>query len=424
MDQSLIPSNVLERLRHAQGGPEVGGPSVSSLSAQPRIPLQTSSQQYLSPYASANTVFSPLSTTKVLPADNSSTMSNPAFAAKVHEIIARAKANGALEVQRGSVEWNVAREAVIADMKEHGSGGTFYGTTGSTTTSSIEARTARMQGQSPRTASPIALGTIKLDPTVEGTFTASPSGRNRAKGRSNRGGRLRTSKGVGSMRKGKRKRTGAEDGGGDSDDTDSSENFSPLPTQSRSGRKIFQTNTSAPTVKIDEKAALVQPPSSTPRWGSNDSRKKKKASYRRSPSANALCKNCTRGHSPARNVIVFCDGCNTPWHQYCHDPPITGEVVQIEEKDWFCADCTILRAEEEKLEGRIAGEGMSLAEVNEITDTVLHRSKCGSANDWTEATISPDAPSRPSRSFLTPCMLALPFPPIFCSKSFTCRQSR
>lgn len=38
-------------------------------------------------------------------------------------------------------------------------------------------------------------------------------------------------------------------------------------------------------------------------------------------------------------MIVFCDGCNSGYHQYCHHPPIEREVVQVAEKEWFCAAC-------------------------------------------------------------------------------------
>ena len=55
---------------------------------------------------------------------------------------------------------------------------------------------------------------------------------------------------------------------------------------------------------------------------------------------NALCKRCARGHSPASNMIVFCDGCNLGWHQMCHDPAISDEAVKDESAAWFCADCT------------------------------------------------------------------------------------
>ncbi|KAI9654054.1 MAG: hypothetical protein M1831_005571 [Alyxoria varia] len=52
-----------------------------------------------------------------------------------------------------------------------------------------------------------------------------------------------------------------------------------------------------------------------------------------------LCRKCGRDYSPESNVIVFCDGCNVSWHQWCHDPPIPREVVEVEKMSWFCGGC-------------------------------------------------------------------------------------
>ncbi|KAK9480187.1 hypothetical protein V1514DRAFT_326649 [Lipomyces japonicus] len=51
------------------------------------------------------------------------------------------------------------------------------------------------------------------------------------------------------------------------------------------------------------------------------------------------CKVCQRGHSLESNLIVFCDGCNDPYHQLCHDPPIGRMFIEIEEAQWFCFNC-------------------------------------------------------------------------------------
>lgn len=58
-----------------------------------------------------------------------------------------------------------------------------------------------------------------------------------------------------------------------------------------------------------------------------------------------ICKICQRGHSPQSNMIVFCDGCNTPFHQLCHDPPIDDLVIAVAEAEWFCALCAKKREE-------------------------------------------------------------------------------
>jgi hypothetical protein len=56
-------------------------------------------------------------------------------------------------------------------------------------------------------------------------------------------------------------------------------------------------------------------------------------------SENALCKVCDRGFSPANNAVVFCDGCGDAYHQYCHHPPIEGDVVDQPDKEWLCTKC-------------------------------------------------------------------------------------
>lgn len=57
----------------------------------------------------------------------------------------------------------------------------------------------------------------------------------------------------------------------------------------------------------------------------------------------ALCKKCTRMHSPMTNQMVFCDKCNDAWHQRCHEPWISDEVVADLGLKWYCVDCTAKR---------------------------------------------------------------------------------
>ena len=151
-------------------------------------------------------------------------------------------------------------------------------------------------------------------------------------GRRGRGGRPR-GRPRGGGRTGKRKRADSEESelsgadglsedsedesAGDSDGTSTNIN---LPTLTKSGRKI---NRPAPFVPV------ISSPNSGP---------KKKRAYRRNPE-NAVCKSCERGHSPTDNAIVFCDGCGSAYHQYCHTPPIGKDVVQIPEMEWFCVAC-------------------------------------------------------------------------------------
>ena len=53
-----------------------------------------------------------------------------------------------------------------------------------------------------------------------------------------------------------------------------------------------------------------------------------------------ICKICQRGHSPQSNMIVFCDGCNTPYHQLCHDPPIDDLLIAVPDAEWYCKECS------------------------------------------------------------------------------------
>lgn len=69
---------------------------------------------------------------------------------------------------------------------------------------------------------------------------------------------------------------------------------------------------------------------------------KRKPGFRKKE-ANIVCVHCGRGNSPGSNQIVFCDGCNTTWHQKCSDPPIPDEVIEVRDKEWFCTKCKPVR---------------------------------------------------------------------------------
>ncbi|OBT46171.1 hypothetical protein VE00_02870 [Pseudogymnoascus sp. WSF 3629] len=115
---------------------------------------------------------------------------------------------------------------------------------------------------------------------------------------------------------------------GDEDESDDSTSVTAFPSMTQSGRKVVK-----PTQFVPEVSAA--PP-----------RKRSAPNRRPGPGRNvenALCKRCGRGHSPANNMIVFCDGCNIGWHQMCHDPVITEDVVKDETTEWFCVDCTAKR---------------------------------------------------------------------------------
>ncbi|KAK4570456.1 hypothetical protein LTR86_002536 [Recurvomyces mirabilis] len=137
-------------------------------------------------------------------------------------------------------------------------------------------------------------------------------GRPRGRGRGVSRGSIR-----GGGRGGRRKREDQDEG----DSESSEEIYTPAAKITKSGRSIQK-----PT-------SYVPPPEPSPISGV-----KKKRTYRRNPES-AVCKMCLRGTSPASNMIVFCDGCNTPYHRYCHHPPIDQAVVDEVDKEWYCKQC-------------------------------------------------------------------------------------
>ncbi|OKO93895.1 SWM histone demethylase complex subunit phf1 [Penicillium subrubescens] len=83
---------------------------------------------------------------------------------------------------------------------------------------------------------------------------------------------------------------------------------------------------------------VIKPPTAfTPPPATVASGKRKGGS--RKKEANVVCIHCSRGHSPANNAIVFCDGCNNTWHQKCHDPPIDDQVIMLKDMEWHCCKC-------------------------------------------------------------------------------------
>lgn len=159
-----------------------------------------------------------------------------------------------------------------------------------------------------------------MTPTSTPTATPTSTGRGRGRGRGGRprgrggrGGRKPLAEGI------KIHEVSSDD---DDDLIDDAEN-TPLATTSRSGRAITKPTTFVPVI-----------PSPT------SGVKRKRHWGRRNPEL-AVCKACLRPHSPVTNMIVFCDGCNTPYHRYCHYPPISQEVVDVPDMEWFCSDCTV-----------------------------------------------------------------------------------
>jgi hypothetical protein len=128
------------------------------------------------------------------------------------------------------------------------------------------------------------------------------------------------------------------------ENSDISDSYTPLPTKTKSGRNVNKPVAFVPTI-----------PEPTPGVKRRRSTKTLLA---------AQCKICHRATEPGNNRIVFCDVCSTAYHQYCHDPPIENEVVNVLEKEWLCGPCE--RSKQivvEGTEGLIAGDNISIEDV-------------------------------------------------------------
>ncbi|MCJ1304376.1 hypothetical protein MMC08_007188, partial [Hypocenomyce scalaris] len=299
-------------------------------------------------------ISAPGPTTTVSTSNSTPTFTPPSFAAlsaSTTALLARVD-NTAI-----SAGWEAAREQILSQMttsRDLGVG------SGSPTATNITGGRRGRGVKANRVTSPAARGTIKVERVgkrgggggdevvvkIEPGSTPVP-GRSRGRGRGRSGGRPRGSGRGG--RGGKRKRSDSDAEDDNKDDTSASETYTPLPTSSRSGRLLHKPAPFTPVVPSTTASPLTA--------------KKWKRPYRR-PGEASVCKNCGRGHSPSSNVIVFCDGCNTPWHQHCHDPPIPAEVVMEEEREWICGGCGVLREERVQLEGKVGGEGLGVEEVN------------------------------------------------------------
>lgn len=164
----------------------------------------------------------------------------------------------------------------------------------------------------------------------------------RGRGRGRGGGRPR-GKGRGGGRGGKRKRDEDDDGA-----SDSSDEITPIATMTKSGRSIQKPTSFVPP-----------PPSPT------TNKRRRHYTNRKNPES-AVCKVCLRGTSPASNQVVFCDGCNAPYHQWCHKPPIPSAVTEDVDKEWFCAECEserVVPVPQAEVASFVSGEGIPAEEV-------------------------------------------------------------
>lgn len=224
----------------------------------------------------------------------------PQLSAQTEEILKRINSNAATAAATGTPGWEAAKEQIMRDMA----------TSDKIPTPELsrEASVPKRGGRGSKRQS--ADGDSSVVKMEVDTPSATP-GRGRGRGRPSGRGR-------GGGRGGKRKREDRDDDG----DSDSSEVITPIATMTKSGRNVQK-----PT-------AFVPPPQTSPTTGPN----KRKRSYRKNPES-AVCKVCLRGTSPASNMIVFCDGCNTPYHRHCHQPPIDQSVVDEVDKEWYCKAC-------------------------------------------------------------------------------------
>ncbi|KAL9631210.1 MAG: hypothetical protein Q9204_004342, partial [Flavoplaca sp. TL-2023a] len=78
-------------------------------------------------------------------------------------------------------------------------------------------------------------------------------------------------------------------------------------------------------------------PGTVSRRGGDVSKKPKR---RYTKSREIVCTHCQRPDSRVGNQIVFCDRCQTPWHQACHKPTIPEHVIEVETAEWLCANCS------------------------------------------------------------------------------------
>jgi hypothetical protein len=130
----------------------------------------------------------------------------------------------------------------------------------------------------------------------------------------------------------------------EAEDSDISSSYTPLPTRTKSGRNVNKPVAFVPTI-------------SEPTPGVKRRRSTKTILA-------AQCKTCHRGTETGNNRIVFCDICSTPYHQYCHNPPIDEDVVTVLEKEWLCGPCQ--RSKQTVVEGTedlVGGEALSIEEV-------------------------------------------------------------
>ncbi|KAF2133229.1 hypothetical protein P153DRAFT_381668 [Dothidotthia symphoricarpi CBS 119687] len=183
-------------------------------------------------------------------------------------------------------------------------------------------------------------GRVGTPSALKSDAGASPATSGRGSGR----GRGRGGRGRGGRRGGKRKRSEEseeEESDDDDEDSDISSSYTPLPTRTKSGRNVNKPVSFVPTI---------------PEPAQGSKRRKSTKTL-----LSAKCKTCNRDTDPTNNRIVFCDSCNTAYHQFCHNPPISSEVVTVLEKEWLCGPCQrVTQHVVEGTEDLVAAENLSI----------------------------------------------------------------
>lgn len=254
-----------------------------------------------------------------------SSFQEPQVSAQTESILKRINDNAANAAATGTPGWEAAREQVMRDMQ----------TSDKFPTPTPPRETGATQAAAQGGTANGGQITFKMEGDA---IQVTPTSTGRGRG----GGRPR-GRGRGGGRGGKRKR-----GTGSDIESEDSEVYSPVVTTTKSGRSV-------------QKPSSFVPPPPSPTTTS-----KRKRPYRRNPES-AVCKICLRGTSPANNMIVFCDGCNSPYHRYCHHPPIDQAVVDEVDKEWYCKQCEkerVVPVPESDVVNFISAEGAPLEQVS------------------------------------------------------------
>ena len=269
------------------------------------------------------------------PGPNDSVPSSSQLSAQTEQVLKRINLNAANAAAAGTPGWEAAKEQIMKDMATSDK---FP-----TPTPPREASAPTRRGRGGRKASSARNGNMAADEITVKTASDLTSTTPAKRGRG--GGRPR-GRGRGGGRGGKRKREDADEG-----DSDDSEVYTPIATMTKSGRSVQKPE------------SFVPPPPASP-----TTHKRKRTTYRRNPES-AVCKVCLRGTSPASNMIVFCDDCNTPYHRYCHHPPIDQSVIDEVDKEWYCKQCArerVLPVPDADVAGFVSAEGAPAEQVCSI----------------------------------------------------------